>query len=193
MKATFIQRLFAYLLDIFIVSFIFGIITIGFNADNSIEEKYNEVYNNYITGEISASEYITQYYDVLFELQKSNTLPNTIYTVLIIVYFIIFQYLNKGQTIGKKIMKIKLVNENKKDISISQSFIRGLMIYSLLSNLINILLFFNVTKKTYMISYLSFGAIESIILLLSALFILYRNDKRALHDIISKSMVIKEN
>lgn len=193
MKANFIQRALAYLLDIFILSFIFSIITIGFKPNTDIEKKYNEVYDNYIKGEITAEQYLDEYTDVLYDMQKANALPNAINTVLIIAYFIVFQYLNKGQTIGKKIMKIKIVNEDKKDISITQMLIRGIMIYSILSSLINIILFFNVSRKVYMTSYLSIGAIESLILFLSAIFILYRNDKKALHDIVSKSIVIKEN
>lgn len=193
MKANFIQRALAYLLDIFIISFIFSIITIGFKPNTDIEKKYNEVYDNYINGEITAEQYLEEYTDVLYDMQKANALPNTINTLLIIVYFIVFQYLNKGQTIGKKILKIKIVNEEKKDISISQMLIRGIMIYSVLSSLINIILFFNVSRKVYMTSYLSVGAIETLILFLSAIFILYRNDKKALHDIVSKSIVIKEN
>lgn len=193
MKANFIQRALAYLLDIFIISFIFSIITIGFKPNTDIEKKYNEVYDNYINGEITVEQYLEEYTDVLYDMQKANALPNAINTLLIIVYFIVFQYLNKGQTIGKKLLKIKIVNEDKKDISISQMLIRGVMIYSILSSLINIILFFNVSRKVYMTSYLSIGAIESIILFLSAIFILYRNDKKALHDIVSKTIVIKEN
>ena len=193
MKANFIQRALAYLLDIFIISFIFSIITIGFKPNTDIEKKYNEVYDNYINGEITAEQYLEEYTDVLYDMQKANALPNTINTLLIIVYFIVFQYLNKGQTIGKKILKIKIVNEDKKDISISQMLIRGIMIYSILSSLINIILFFNVSRKIYMTSYLTIGAIETVVLFLSAIFILYRNDKKALHDIVSKSIVIKEN
>ena len=193
MKANFIQRALAYLLDIFIISFIFSIITIGFKPNTDIEKKYNEVYDNYINGEITAEQYLEEYTDVLYDMQKANALPNTINTLFIIVYFIVFQYLNKGQTIGKKLLKIKIVNEDKKDISISQMLIRGIMIYSVLSSLINIILFFNVSRKIYMTSYLTIGAIESIILFLSAIFILYRNDKKALHDIVSKTIVIKEN
>ena len=193
MKANFIQRALAYLLDIFILSFIFSIITIGFKPNTEIEKKYNEVYDNYINGEITAEQYLEEYTDVLYDMQKANALPNAINTVLIIAYFIVFQYLNKGQTIGKKLLKIKIVNEDKKEISLKQMLIRGIMIYSILSSLINIILFFNVSRKVYMTSYLTIGAIETLILFLSAIFILYRNDKKALHDIVSKSIVIKEN
>ena len=193
MKANFIQRALAYLLDIFIISFIFSIITIGFKPNTEIEKKYNEVYDNYIKGEITAEQYLDEYTDVLYDMQKANALPNAINSVLIIAYFIVFQYLNKGQTIGKKLLKIKIVNEDKKEISLKQMLIRGIMIYSILSSLINIILFFNVSRKVYMTSYLSIGAIETLILFLSAIFILYRNDKKALHDIVSKSIVIKEN
>lgn len=193
MKANFIQRALAYLLDVIIISFIFSIITIGFKPNTDVEEKYNEVYDNYINGEITAEQYLEEYTEVLYDMQKANALPNAINTLLIIVYFIVFQYLNKGQTIGKKILKIKIVNEDKKDISISQMLIRGIMIYSILSSLINIILFFNVSRKVYMVSYLSIGAIETLVLFLSAIFILYRNDKKALHDIVSKTIVIKEN
>ena len=193
MKANFIQRALAYLLDIFILSIIFSIITIGFKPNTEIEKKYNEVYDNYVNGEITAEQYLDEYTDVLYDMQKANALPNTINILLIIVYFIVFQYLNKGQTIGKKLLKIKIVNEDKKEISLKQMLIRGIMIYSILSSLINVILFFNVSRKVYMTSYLSIGAIESLIVFLSATFILYRNDKKALHDIVSKSIVIKEN
>ena len=193
MKANFIQRALAYLLDIIIVVLIFSIITIGFKPNTEIEKKYNEVYDNYIKGEITAEQYLDEYTDVLYDMQKANALPNTINTVLIIVYFIVFQYLNKGQTIGKKLLKIKIVNEDKKEISPKQMLIRGIMIYSILSSLINIILFFNISRKIYMTSYLTIGGIETLILFLSAIFILYRNDKKALHDIVSKSIVIKEN
>ena len=136
---------------------------------------------------------LDEYTDVLYDMQKANAIPNAINVVLIIVYFIVFQYLNKGQTIGKKLLKIKIVNEDKKDISLKQMLIRGIMMYSILSSIINIILFFNVSRKVYMTSYLSIGGIETLILFLSAIFILYRNDKKALHDIVSKSIVIKEN
>ena len=170
MKATFIQRAIAYLLDVIIVSMIFSIITMGFKTNTEIEEKYNEVYDNYINGEITAEQYLEEYTDVLYDMQKANALPNTINVLLIIVYFIVFQYLNKGQTIGKKLLKIKLVNEDKKEISLKQMIIRGIMIYSILSSLINIILFFNVNRKTYMLSYLSIGSIETLVLFLSAIF-----------------------
>lgn len=191
MKATFIQRLLAYLLDFIVISLIFSLITAGFKTDNSISEKYDVLYEKLMKEEITSKEYLNDYTNLIYENQKANVIPNTFNIVLIIVYFIIFQYLNKGQTIGKKLMKIKIVNDKKQEISLLQMFIRSIMIYSIFSGLTNILLLFNISKKLYMSLYLIIGSIESLILLLCAIFILYRNDKRALHDIATKTMVIK--
>lgn len=191
MKATFIQRLLAYLLDFIIISLIFSLITAGFKTDNSISEKYDVLYEKLMKEEITSKEYLNDYTNLIYENQKANVIPNTLNIVLIIVYFIVFQYLNKGQTIGKKLMKIKIVTQQKKEISLLQMFIRSIMIYSIFSGLTNILLFFNISKKLYMSLYLIIGSIESLILLLCAIFILYRNDKRTLHDIATKTMVIK--
>lgn len=191
MKATFIQRLLAYLLDFIIISLIFSLITVGLKTDNSISKKYDDLYEKLMKEEITSKEYLNDYTNLIYDNQKANVIPNTLNIVLIIVYFIVFQYLNKGQTIGKKLMKIKIVNDKKQEISLLQMFIRSIMIYSIFSGLTNILLFFNVSKKVYMSLYLIIGSIESLILLLCAIFILYRNDKRALHDIATKTMVIK--
>lgn len=191
MKATFIERFLAYLIDMIIISMIFSFITIGFKTNNQLEKDYEELSEKYLSQEITSKEYLNDYTELIYQNQKLNKVPNIFNVVLILVYFVIFQYLNNGQTIGKKILKIKIVNNDKQQISLSQMFIRSIMINSILSGIINILLFFNISRNIFISIYLIIGSIESIVLVLCALFILYRNDKKALHDIVSKTMVIK--
>ena len=45
---------------VFFLPFIFSIITIGFKPNTDIEKKYNEVYDNYIKGEITAEQYLDE-------------------------------------------------------------------------------------------------------------------------------------
>ena len=52
-------------------------------------------------------------------------------TVLVsIIYFVVFQYNNKGQTLGKKLMKIK-VNSLNGDLTMNQLVVRSLLVNSM--------------------------------------------------------------
>lgn len=64
-----------------------------------------------------------------FSTLMSTTLTGT--CLKIIIYFILFQFLAKGQTIGKKIVKIKLVSLRNKPLSIFQLIIRYGYLYGI--------------------------------------------------------------
>jgi len=124
------------------------------------------------------------------------------------LYQLLFDWLT-GQTIGKKILKIKLYSFNGKKVSFLSSFIRGLP-YNVQS-LINILLFILIIpqlgildfsslnydqlfiKTENLVPFYELGYLLSIYFFtFDLLFAVFRKDRRALHDLISQTIVVKE-
>ena len=195
MKATFFERLGAYLIDMIIVSFIFSFICLGFGTSISkTEEKMQELDNMLIENKITPEEYLEEYTIVLYDYQKENILQSAISLSLTIAYYVIFQYMNKGQTIGKKILNIKVVDQHtNKPISIIKGLLRSLIVFSIVSSSLNIAFLYIFNANNYLYSYLALLALEGIFTLITAIFILYKKDRRGLHDIISNTIVIKES
>lgn len=193
-KATFIQRLCAYLLDTFIVLLLSSIVSIGFSNQKieNLQEDLEETIEQYLEGQITMEEYTNTTNDISYEIQKSSTTVSIATLIISIGYYIIFQFLNKGRTIGKKIMKLRIVNQEDKEPNIIQIIIRTIITNEILSNLIIITTILLLSKKVYTDIYYIIVSVTYIFIIVSALMILYRNDKLGLHDMISKTKVMKE-
>lgn len=195
MKATFFERLGAYLLDMIIVSLIFSLISLGFSTNTSAQELLMEDLDNQLLEKtITTEEYLEEYKDVLYDYQKETILQSGISLVLTVAYYVVFQYMNKGQTLGKKILKIRVVDKNtEKPISILKGLLRSFIIYSILSGFVCILLLYIINKEYYFISYSVLLVFEAIFTLVTTILVLYKKDGRGLHDIMANTMVIKES
>lgn len=193
MKSGFVKRLLAFLIDSVVLSIIFSIITIGYvSNNNSIEDKLTGYQDKTESGELSEEEVVNEYYNLFYNIQKDNRKDNTVNFVLYIGYFIIFGYLNKGQTIGKKLVKIKVVNNNGDTPSIYNMIFRNVFIYGLFTMLFSILFIDIINFKIFMSVYFILSYIECIIVVISFFMVLYKKDGRGLHDIIAKTKVIEE-
>lgn len=193
MKASFFKRILAFALDYFIVALFLSLITVGFNMNNNkYNDKIKDVMNDYKNGDITAEKYAEEVVNIEYDIQKSNLPVNGVSSALFIGYFIIFGYLNKGQTLGKKIFKIKVVNKDGERVGFGNILLRSLFIYGILSSLFSIacVLFFNVNVFSY--GYKIIGTIETIILFVSFFMVLYKKDGRGLHDLIGGTNVVEE-
>ena len=195
MKATFFERLGSYIIDTIIVSFIFSIICLGFgNNTTDTEKRMQELDDELIEEKITPEEYLKEYKNVLYDYQKENVLQSGISVALTIAYYVVFQYMNKGQTIGKKLLNIRVVDkEDKKPIPILKGLLRSLVVFNILSGTLSILFLFLLEKGTYFNVYGTIAGIEGIFMLITIIFVLYRKDHRGLHDMITNTAVIKES
>lgn len=190
---TFFERLGAYFVDMFILSLL--LLIVGYGLPNNTEEVNDSIdvlEEKLVNNEISPEEYLNEYYVLLYEVQDNSKLGNGISLVLTVAYFVVFQTLYNGQTLGKKIFKIKVVNTDNDNASMIQMFIRSLFTMNIFSSLLGILLLFILSKNAYIYSYCGIILFESLFILLAIMFILYRKDKRGLHDVIAKTMIVKE-
>lgn len=154
------KRFIAYVLDIVFIYVLLSLIT-SIRFINPTYEKYNDAYTKY-------TEVIERYYnqeisiEEMQELNEDNYYDVTRYSIsnivvidiVLFLYFVIFQKYNNGQTLGKKIMKLKVVTENNKDISIGRYFLRILPMYfifigNFISLIINGVLVFILNSGNY--------------------------------------------
>lgn len=193
MKASFIKRILAFLIDSFILSIVFTVITINFN-DNSdnIGNKLMETLEQYQNNEITMEEYTDSVVDSNYQLQKSSVPTNALQVVLYVGYFIVFGYLNKGQTVGKKLCKIKVVNKDGNLPSVWNMIVRSLLIYGIFTLLYSIVFVNILDKYIFTYGYMLIDYTIAIFVMIAFFMILYRKDGRGLHDVIARTYVIEE-
>lgn len=194
MKSTFFERLLSYIIDAVLLTLISSLICLGLpDKSTDAEKKLDELSNKLIASEITSESYVKEYGEIMYDNQKENLIPSAVNLVLIIGYFVVFQYMNKGQTLGKKLLGIRVVdNKDEKPISIARGLVRSLFTLSIISSAVNIIFIYLLNRNNYFIAYGLIGSTEFLFILITIIFILYRKDGRGLHDMMANSKVIKE-
>lgn len=192
MKASFFKRISAYIIDYIIIMLALVAITASMDINNDVNDKINDLTNQYRSGDITIDEYSEKIIPLNYELSKRK-LPANIATVVVFIgYYVVFAYFNKGQTFGKKICKIKVVNNDGDKPSIWNMLVRSLFIYGIITSLYSIVTinFLSMNDFSYSVSVISI--IECMFIVITVLMMLYKKDGRGLHDIIAKTNVIGE-
>ena len=194
MKASFFKRMGAFVIDYFIVLVIVSLITMGFNTNknNDLNNQRNQLISDYQNEKITIDEYKDETYKLNYELQKENITVNIVTITLYIGYFVVFATLNKGQTLGKKLLKIRVVNKNNDKPSIWNMLVRSLFIYNIISILFSTVAvnFLNINTFTYI--YTALGYIEYFVIIISFFMVIYKKDGRGLHDMMAGTNIIEE-
>lgn len=192
MQAGFFKRVCAYIIDILIVYAIMSLVTMSVNTNNDYQEKLSELTEKYSATEVTYEDFIVEYNELNYKTQKSSYINYVVEFILTVGYFVVFQTLNKGQTLGKKILKLRVVNNNEGDINFKNIIIRSIFLYSILPLITTVFTIKFLNMKTYINVYSVVTTIEAVFFFLTFGFIVYRKDKRGLHDIIANTKVISE-
>ena len=83
-------------------------------------------------------------------------------------------------------------NETNNPANMKQIILRSLFIYNVISMILSILLVYIIPKNNYFVGVSLITIIESIFIIITTIMVVYRKDKRGLHDIIGKTKVISE-
>ena len=192
-NAVFLKRLFAYLVDFFLISFVAGLLSMPF-VDTSNEEKLNhqliEMTEKYRDNEISMNTYLNEYSSLYFNMSRNQGVTVFISVIFEILYFVVYQLYNDGQTIGKKLMKIKVV-ANEGELTMNTLIARSFLINSILLHLLTLVC---ITFLTIPMNYLyvvgSFEMIQILFIVITVFMVMYSKDKRGAHDRITNTSVI---
>lgn len=195
-NASFIKRLLAFILDMFIVTIISSFVTFPFSSNNNYEKLVKEssdVMEQYVNGKIDPKTYISKSSDINYDISKETGMITIITIAVYILYFVILQFYNKGRTLGKKLLKIRTASSiDNKELTMNQIALRSLIIDSILLNLILIIVTIFGNKDFYFVSSTLLQLLNMIILFSIAIMVLSREDRKGLHDLIAKTKVINE-
>ena len=197
------KRLIAYLLDTLFVYLLISLIS-SIRIINPTYEKYEESYESYseiiesfYNEEITAEEMVKLNKDNLYDLSKYSISSNVVIIVVIFAYFGLFQKYNNGQTLGKKIMKIKVVSNNDNEVSLGRYILRILPMYyifigNVLAVFLNTLALF-IFKSNLFIYVNAFTTYLFLIIgIISFVMMNKKQDNLGLHDILAKTKVVFE-
>lgn len=190
-RASLVRRLCAYAIDYLIVVILVSLISAPFIDAKKIDKLQNEsteVIEKYQKGEITPDEYLERYSSVYYSLSRSTGVMTFITIIIYIVYFVVFQLYNKGQTIGKKLMKIKVISIDG-ELSMNQMIFRTFIVNMILLNIINFALITFAPKGIYTGVSATLSMTQYIIMFISVI-LATTKEGRTIHDRIAHTRVV---
>ena len=194
---TILKRVMAYIIDIFIVSIIATLIS-SIGLINPYKDEYNDAYDQYANTvaqiqeggsgvDNSEDELITLYYNV----NKYNVVRSGISVGCTILYFALLQLLLGGQTLGKKIMKIKVVaNREDKKLNFGNYLIRTVILNNVIFSILFIVGIYLFDASIYYSYSMVVSYLQMFVLTVIMLMVVLRKDFRGLHDFAAGTKVI---
>lgn len=188
-----IKRIVAYIIDYGIVYLISAILLMipAFSFD---QEKYLEYYEEYMNIPVEITEEtMNKQYSLLYDMTKLSKNSLIIEATVTFAYFGIAAYLMKGQTLGKKLKKIKVVSVNDKELNPHLFMLRTVILTNIIPKIASILAIFFLKEKNWILAEGLIGNISLTITFVLIAFLIFREDERSLHDLICKTKVIEIN
>ncbi len=183
-----LKRIIAFVIDIFLLTCLLTLFIKVTNVDPYYEE-YRNTNNTYLE-EVKKSDNKDYLMALNYDLYKYKVVSSSLSIGCLILYFGIFQFVNKGQTIGKKIMKIKIVSNNQKKLNIGNYLIRTVILTNIVFTLLNtILVYFLSVNSFYYVVYVC-SLLSSLVYIINIFMITLRKDNRGLHDILANTKVV---
>lgn len=193
MKANSYKRVLAYLVDVMIISFVSLLLTYFIPTSenyNKLNKEFENLTIDYRNQEVTMEEYLEKGTDINYQLNKEAVPQTIVSTVLSIIYFVVLAYFMNGETLGKKLMKIKITSNNDKKLTMNNYLIRALVIDSVLMNIITIITILLFSKDIYLTSYNIISYVFSFVYIVSLAMILFSKSGRGLQDILANTKVI---
>ena len=107
-----------------------------------------------------------------------------------VLYFVYMPYKMNGQTLGKKVMKIKAIDEVGENPSFKQHFLRAVQNWGTYASAIAFLLIL-ISQPLYSVLGSMFTTIVGLLAFVSYLMVLIKEDGRGFHDTLSGTRVVK--
>ena len=192
-KPSFLRRTIAYIIDLLIVTLLVGILSTILIKDNNYvneSQKLMQLYQSYAQGEITREAYNKEYESIDYYFTKDSVGVNIINVSISLIYFVGLCFYCGGVTLGKRIMRLKIVSSKDKELHLGNYLVRGLFINLILSKLLEILMVTTLNKETFTVIHSRFGNVLSIFVLATVVVMMYRDDGRGVHDLLAGTKII---
>lgn len=190
---TSLKRIIAFVIDIVIVSLVVSLINLlpldpYKDKYKDAYEKYNEVVQK--STEDEKNDYKDEIIELNYEVYKYRTYSSMFSATALILYFGVLPLVMNGQTLGKKIMKLRVVSNNEKKLNFWKYLIRIVILNNIWLSLINVGAVYVISGvKFYYVTYV-ISMLSSLIYMLNLIMVMFRKDNRGLHDIVAGTKVI---
>lgn len=195
------KRVVAYIIDsliIFALVTLFSTIEIINPSSKEFDKtvmEYSELYEDYVISLSNNASGLAnlekQINDLSYEVELYSLPVSIINLIIAILYFVVFGYFNNGQTVGKRFLGIKVVNKSNEKPSFVQIVVRSIIIYGLVTTTASLIILGCCTKEVYLNVFPYLTYVESILIFISFMFMLFREDKKGLHDLIAGTNVVE--
>ncbi len=195
-KASLLKRLLAYLIDIILILMIIILIEAILPKNSNIEilnQELNQTTDEYFNKQIDFSIYFNQTALIFRDLDKARIMYSVINAILIFIYFIFIPYFFDGKTLGKKILKIKTIRNDKEYLSLKNLVVKNMIDTGLMYMLLSLALIYILPGTSYFTFTLFLSIFQVCLIIASFIMIIKRKDKRGLNDILSGTKVIEDN
>lgn len=189
------KRILAYLIDVVIVLFASSMLSsISYlnpqlETYNKYYDEYSEKTKDYLDKKTADDEYLQITNDYSYKLERNSVYSSIISVVTILLYFGVFQKYNNGQTLGKKLLNIRV----KGNLNVFKYLLRTAIIYNVFINVAKIILIVALDQNQYLIANKYLYALALVVEVTTIVMIMLRKDHKGLHDLIVGSEVVEEN
>lgn len=200
-----VKRFLAFALDIWLVILLTNLITSVYYINPYMDDledttkAYNEVLNDYqnMTTEDEIEEFISNIQDKLYDVEHASIYIHVWYLIFSFLYFVVFAYFTGGQTLGKKLMGLKIVNEDNSKVTFKHLLMRMLtggsnfLMGTNIACLTSIILILTLKPApTYVAIYMLIMVLSFLMEIANIIIYIKNKDNKCLNDYISKSKVV---
>ena len=137
-----------------------------------------------------SNSYTDQFYDINYRLEKNSITADIISIVMIIIYVGILPVFTNGQTIGKRLLRLKVVTKDEKEAGFIRHTVRGLILYQSIFTILQ-MIFVGTLSVDHYYTALDFVTIARDLVTYIILFmVMVRVDGRGLHDFVAGTKVV---
>ncbi len=131
------KRILAFLIDALFIYLMVYCISNSSIANPSINMTYyyQDEYNNVIKDMNKETDYnklLESISSPFYLFMRSRNYEHMYFILFVLLYYVFFQYFNNGQTLGKKLLRLKVVDSNNNKASLFSLLLRSLFIGSVL-------------------------------------------------------------
>lgn len=192
-KASLLRRILAFLIDFALITIIVVAISSLLPKNNNIDvlnREFNDTVSN--MENVSFSVSFNQMALIYKDLDQARIMYSVINAVMIFIYFIFIPYFFDGKTVGKKILKIKTVRNDKECLSLKNLVIKNMIDTGLMYMLFSLMLIYILPGYSYFIFVIALSILQISLIVASICMIIKRKDKRGLNDILSGTKVVND-
>ena len=129
--------------------------------------------------------------DYSYKISKNDYVTTSIGIVLYILYFGVLQFILKGQTLGKKLFRVKVLSNTDKEVSILNYIIRSLLMTMSVLTIINVICLLSLSKNAYFDFSRIFETVTFVYEMAFLVTFMMREDSRSVHDLLLNTRVVR--